>query len=192
MAAYKLTLQNSDPHGSNVGPGGQNLLTYSPFWNGALNVNMKSYVCPSDATNGPTWWTSGLNSYAYNAQAFPVYWNGYNRYPASISDGTSNSIFFTELRSACSGFWPDWGTSISDASWPQPTGANAMFLLQPAPTNNCPFSSTQNNVAVSPHTGGINVGLGDGSVRFVSSAVSPGTWWSALTVNQGEVLNSDW
>jgi prepilin-type N-terminal cleavage/methylation domain-containing protein len=30
---YKATLQPSDPHGNNVGPGGQNLPTYSPFWN---------------------------------------------------------------------------------------------------------------------------------------------------------------
>ncbi len=189
--AYKACLQPNDPHGNNVGPGGAALPTYSPFWN-VLNGTIKTYICPSDPSNvGNGGWNSGLNSYAYNAQVFPVYWNGYNRYPASITDGTSNTIFFTEQRSTCDGFWPDWGPSIADASWPQPTGAAAIFLVQP-PGTNCPFSGGQLYRAVSPHTGGINVGLGDGSVRFVASGTSPNTWWFALTPNRGETLGSDW
>jgi hypothetical protein len=46
--------------------------------------------------------------------------------------------------------------------------------------------------AVSPHTAGINVGLGDGSVRFVAQGVSPTTWFYATTPAGGEVLGSDW
>jgi len=38
----------------------------------------------------------------------------------------------------------------------------------------------------------MQVGLGDGSVRGVSSSVSSTTWWSAVTPNAGEVLGSDW
>jgi prepilin-type N-terminal cleavage/methylation domain-containing protein/prepilin-type processing-associated H-X9-DG protein len=47
-------------------------------------------------------------------------------------------------------------------------------------------------VASSPHTNGMNVGLGDGSVRFLGASISPNTWWQALTPAGGEVLNSDW
>jgi prepilin-type processing-associated H-X9-DG protein len=46
--------------------------------------------------------------------------------------------------------------------------------------------------SVSPHTGGINVGMGDGSVRFVAQGVSPTTWWYACTPQGGEVLGPDW
>jgi len=46
--------------------------------------------------------------------------------------------------------------------------------------------------AVSPHTGGINVGLGDGSVRMVSQGISVTTWFNATTPAGGEVLGSDW
>src|SRR5205814_5583572 len=46
--------------------------------------------------------------------------------------------------------------------------------------------------AVSPHTGGINAALGDGSVRFVSQGVSGNTWFAATTPSGGEVLGSDW
>jgi prepilin-type N-terminal cleavage/methylation domain-containing protein len=186
--AYNNTLQPNDPHGQNG-----NHLTYSPFWN-VLQVNMKTYICPSDPTNTSTGgWNSGLNSYGYNAQAFPIDWNGRNRYPASIVDGTSNSIFFTEERAACTGFWPDWGNSLCDPSWPQPTGPASMFLVQPLPISSCPFSNApQNDVAVSPHTGGILTGLGDGSVRLVSQGVSPNTWWAAMTINGGDLLGNDW
>jgi prepilin-type N-terminal cleavage/methylation domain-containing protein/prepilin-type processing-associated H-X9-DG protein len=195
--AYNSTLQASDPHGSNVGPNGAPLQTYSPFWNGALNVNVKTYICPSDpSNNGNGGWTSGQLSYAYNAQVFPVYWNGYSKFPATFTDGTSNTIMFTEQRASCVGFWPDWGPSISDTiSGGQPSGPAAIFTVRP-PGTNCPYPigswGSQTYVATSPHTGGINVTLGDGSVRFVSQGLSGTTWWSAMTPSGGEVLGPDW
>ncbi len=189
--AYNGTLQPNDPHGNNWGPNGQALPTYSPFWN-VLHVNMKTYICPSDPSNmGTGGENSGMSSYSYNAQAFPVYWNGYHNYPASILDGTSNTIFFTDQRASCIEPWYDWGPSIADASWPQPTGPAAMFIVQP-PGTGCPWGSGTQYVPISPHVGGIMVGLADGSVHLVSQGVSPTTWWEALTINGGEVLGSDW
>jgi prepilin-type N-terminal cleavage/methylation domain-containing protein/prepilin-type processing-associated H-X9-DG protein len=185
--AYNGTLQGSDPHGNNG-----NLPTYSPFWN-VLRANVKTYQCPSDPSYDASAgnWNSAASSYAYNAQAFPVYWNGYHRFPASITDGTSNTVFFTEQRAECTGFWPDWGPSIADGLWPQPTGPASIFQVRP-PGTNCPYSDGSQYRATSPHTGGINVSLGDGSVRFVAASVSPNTWWAALTCNAGDVLGSDW
>jgi prepilin-type N-terminal cleavage/methylation domain-containing protein/prepilin-type processing-associated H-X9-DG protein len=191
--AYCACLQTPDPHGANG-----NNPTYSPFWN-VLTVNVKTYVCPSDPTNvESSVWNSGLNSYAYNAQVFPVYWNGRNSYPTSITDGVSNTIFFTEKESTCGDYWPDWGPSIADpnggSSFPQPTGPASMFIVNPAicsPAND--FSVEPNaGLASTFHTGGINVALGDGSVRSVSPSVDPNTWWAALTINGGEVLGPTW
>ncbi len=184
--SYKATLVQGDPHGNNGG-----FKTYSPFWN-TLNVSVSSYVCPSDPSNiGNGGWNSGQSSYAYNAQALPVYWNGYHKYPASITDGVSETIFFTEQRAACTGFWPDWGPSICDPSWPQPTGLASVFLSQPKGSG-CPFGDGSQFRAVTPHTGGINVAMGDGSVRLVAQAVSPTTWWHAMTCDQNDVLGPDW
>jgi prepilin-type N-terminal cleavage/methylation domain-containing protein/prepilin-type processing-associated H-X9-DG protein len=184
--SYNGTLQQGDPHGQNDG-----FLTYSPFWN-VLQANVKTYNCPSDPSQtGNGGWNSGLSSYAYNAQVFLIDWNGRSRYPASLTDGTSNTILYTEQRASCVGFWPDWGPSISDASWPQPTGPASIFLVRP-PGVTCPYSAGNFYVATSPHTGGINVGLGDGSVRFVSQGISGATWWFAMTPNGGEVLGPDW
>jgi prepilin-type processing-associated H-X9-DG protein len=46
--------------------------------------------------------------------------------------------------------------------------------------------------AQSPHTGVINVLLGDGSVRVVQQGISGLTWWQACTPAGGEVLGGDW
>jgi prepilin-type processing-associated H-X9-DG protein len=40
--------------------------------------------------------------------------------------------------------------------------------------------------ANSLHTGGVNVGLGDGSVRFVSFSIALAPWIAAGTIDKGE------
>ena len=220
---YNSSLTTTDPFNGNV-------LTYSEYGTpgggafndgGGTNIfsqnkNIKIYVCPSDPTNqsAPTpvppgvWqWTTG--SYAINGQVFQGNrWNtNYGRFPASIQDGTSNTIFFTEKLavgnsncpgSVCGGFnyWADWGSVIgqtaaaggSAAAWNQaPVGAAAYPIIGPMPPG-----SQSSCVASSAHTGGIMVGLGDGSVRLVAQGISPTTWWYAMTPIGGEVLGPDW
>ena len=46
--------------------------------------------------------------------------------------------------------------------------------------------------ASTAHTGGIVVGLADGSVRMLSADVSGDVWWAAVTPAGGEVQSSDW
>jgi hypothetical protein len=38
----------------------------------------------------------------------------------------------------------------------------------------------------------VNVGLADGSVRFVGDAIALQTWQAAGSIDGGEVLGSDW
>jgi prepilin-type processing-associated H-X9-DG protein len=45
--------------------------------------------------------------------------------------------------------------------------------------------------ASSNHAGGVNVGLLDGSVKFVKSSVNQQTWWALATMNLGEVISAD-
>jgi prepilin-type processing-associated H-X9-DG protein len=46
-------------------------------------------------------------------------------------------------------------------------------------------------VANSRHAGGVNVGLADGSVRFVKDTVAIGAWRALGTRNGGEVISAD-
>jgi prepilin-type N-terminal cleavage/methylation domain-containing protein/prepilin-type processing-associated H-X9-DG protein len=63
----------------------------------------------------------------------------------------------------------------------------------PPNTRSCMFPPSRiMTVANSNHTNGVNVGLCDGSVRFVSNAVSLATWRALGTRDGGEVLGSDW
>lgn len=50
----------------------------------------------------------------------------------------------------------------------------------------------QPNVPTSPHSGVMIAGLGDGSVRTVSSNITGTTWRNACIPDDGNVLGSDW
>jgi prepilin-type N-terminal cleavage/methylation domain-containing protein/prepilin-type processing-associated H-X9-DG protein len=43
----------------------------------------------------------------------------------------------------------------------------------------------------SPHTGGTNVSMGDGSSRFLSSGINPNVWWALCTPQGGEIIPGD-
>jgi prepilin-type N-terminal cleavage/methylation domain-containing protein len=178
--------------------------------------NIKTYLCPSDPTIGG--WGQARTSYGYNANvfgvAYPGPWGqGSYRYPASIVDGTSNTIFTMDKEMQSYGgqtgwspdsglqVWADWGPAAYSIEGGQ-GGVNAsnIYTLSPPfyvqPKLGCgggpPRGCGDSNRGVSPHTGGIQVGLGDGSVRFVAQGVSSATWGAALTPNAGDVQGNDW
>jgi prepilin-type N-terminal cleavage/methylation domain-containing protein len=71
---------------------------------------IKTFQAPGDPSlpaNGQTWGGRGGASYAANWYVFRGGWNedwqvgGVNRFPASIQDGTSNTIFFAERYAVC-------------------------------------------------------------------------------------------
>jgi prepilin-type N-terminal cleavage/methylation domain-containing protein len=82
----------------------------------------------------------------------------------------------------------------SPAMFYQSTTGNGRPLKQvlvpqpkPPPTNGCNPCMLQ-----APNAAGLQVGLGDGSVRMVSTGVSQFTWSLAVTPNDGLTLGSDW
>jgi prepilin-type N-terminal cleavage/methylation domain-containing protein len=197
---YKSSLILDDTVAPGDGRNGKNP-TYSQWQNPVHDgSNVKTYVCPSDYTIGQ-FAKRSRTSYGINGQVFREGFWAKNtlRFPASFTDGTSNTILFTEKLAEtfnCTGccnnykdnYWPDWGPIISSQDCSEPTGPAALFQ------SNCKGipSSCDGNRASTPHTAGINAALGDGSVRFVSSGVSPNTWWYAMTPAGGETLGSDW
>ena len=130
------------------------------------------------------------------------------RIPASFPDGMTNLVFFAERYGTCgsSGVANSGSTfanlwSDSNVTWrpvfcvnnvlQQPTSAGYppcnLFQVMPDWINSCDPTRAQ-----SPHAGGINVCLGDGSVRNVSAGLSAVTWASACDPRDGAPLGADW
>jgi len=185
-------------------------------WNGSAGVQTpKTYVCPSDPTYNPQTW-GGIGSYSFNGMIFQADWVSYSNFPASITGGTSNTIFFTETYAGgnynfpstnTNLWWWDYNTfqtppsSNGDCGPLNYVGAAYTPLIAPSPAycnQNYAPTSWGGNFSVcgcrasAGHTGGINVGLGDGSVRTLSGAVSGATFYAACTPANGDALGSDW
>jgi prepilin-type N-terminal cleavage/methylation domain-containing protein len=173
---------------------------------------IKTYLCPSDPTTAPPpTWTNGwvVASYADNNEVFgdPNWagWannnGGFNAKFATITDGSSNTIGIAEKYARCGtgdggalwahGEWnPRWEPRFN--TWMN-RGPSSKFQVQPTPNpaNSSP-PTCDNTRPASSHTAGMNVGLMDGSVRFLNQAISANTWWFACTPAGGETLPSDW
>jgi len=186
---------------------------------------VKSYVCPGDPTAndglGYGGWAA-VGSYMYNGLLFQADWNGYAKYPASITDGPSNTIFYTESYAGGNGYGPGycgpnggdqtlWWWDYNGFETPVYAGGdcNGLNYFGPAftplirPTlaycalNYGPWTwggchSVCMCRAVSPHSGGINIALGDGSTRFLAQSVSPATWMALVTPSQSDLPGNDW
>jgi prepilin-type N-terminal cleavage/methylation domain-containing protein/prepilin-type processing-associated H-X9-DG protein len=142
-------------------------LAYCP---GTLQNAGQSFSGINGSTlHGGTWWMRGI----YNASTF-----------SGSPPGTNDSFPGDRLSAIFGG-----GTGTDGTNWY--TGVNAMFLVQPQDTT-LTSGQCDRGVASGYHPGGINVGLADGSVRFVSRTIRPQTWWWALTPSGRERLPSDW
>jgi prepilin-type N-terminal cleavage/methylation domain-containing protein/prepilin-type processing-associated H-X9-DG protein len=167
-------------------------------WNIPNPTNIRTYVCPSDVTNTPNW--PNRSSYGINGQIFRYNYPGWSaglaNYPATFQDGTSNTVMFTEKAAESNtgtytdNYWPDWGPILSSGDVGDPTGPAWNPQIQPKVSGGQVRANS--GIAESPHTGGINAALGDGSVKFVSGSVTGTTWWAALTPANNDQLGPDW
>ena len=137
-----------------------------------------------------------------------------------ISDGTSNTVMFSELLpfdaptiSASSSSPAGRNSDLRGAVLLPAAGGNMFTTLTPpnstTPDNivscdpNIPATDparracTQNQVdgntwaaARSRHTGGVNAALADGSVRFVSNSITPAVWQAVGSRAGGEVVTN--
>jgi len=134
--------------------------------------------------------------------------------PKTFQDGTSNTVVFaTRYANAspagsqgnvtCSAYDGLYGTGYSTN-----TSSGAFFGVAPMSaaasatntTGGWQLNPTIIQVSCDPTvglahsfgSGGMQVGLGDGSVRSVSPSVQPDTWNKAVQPNDGFPLNSDW
>lgn len=125
-----------------------------------------------------------------------------------ITDGTSKTIFLSELLTPeashdsggsadLRGFWSDsFGASYSHLLPPNSSlGDACMSNCTDDPTNRTPAQPHNAdwwgrwaNGARSRHTGGVHVGMADGTVRFVSENINLTLWQSLASIGGGETV----
>jgi prepilin-type N-terminal cleavage/methylation domain-containing protein/prepilin-type processing-associated H-X9-DG protein len=130
--------------------------------------------CDGTGSPGGCWWMRGV-------------YHGIKSFTGTNSPGSDDSYPGDRLSAVFAG-----GRGIDGTVWL--TGTASMFQVRP----NKPLSTAggggqcDKRLASSGHSSGMNVALGDGSVRFLSQAMRPATWWAACTPSGGETLGSDW
>jgi prepilin-type N-terminal cleavage/methylation domain-containing protein/prepilin-type processing-associated H-X9-DG protein len=187
--------------------------------NNVYSQPLSVFVCPSDPSVGieqivqdNLGYIWGASTYAVNAQAFCLVNSDgnlldpqcYSRIPGAFPDGTSNTILVSEKYARCSNYnfpeggnlWAYWftGTELKpyhagfEVSWTAySVGPGSKFQVRPEPYN----GQCDPTLASSPHSGGIHTAMADGSVRYISSSISPYTWWYLCTPRGGEVISQD-
>jgi prepilin-type N-terminal cleavage/methylation domain-containing protein len=180
---------------------------YDQVYNGWAKV-VPIYLCPSDPSIGgninltvtvPNVGAvpASLSNTVANYMVFGVYTpqfgggfsNGVNKFPESVRDGSSGTIFFTEKYQWCE----NSNTTLSaSTAWSAYTATSPHFGMILSGT------AFQFNVASKPlarpgvgacdatkptsgHTAGVNVCMGDKSVKTVSYSVSDASWLAAVT-----------
>ena len=191
---------------------------YEMAGNNSWNVNasnVKTFICPSDASYSPNYAFGGGTNYAWNFMIFSgnMGWQ-VDQKPQSLMnsmpDGTSQTVMFAERYKLCAPSTPTtplWAANPWSSSYTEvaafgfhDSGVPSVSAFEP---NFCNYGVITFQVAPLPsqclylvtqgaHTATMQVALGDGSVRGVSTNISMGTWMSACFPADGLPLGSDW
>ncbi|MEZ6069016.1 MAG: DUF1559 domain-containing protein [Pirellulales bacterium] len=182
---------------------------------------VQTFLCPSELSknggkckttygNAHNWGAGnyGANYYAFgnpdaDTAALRVQGdNGFRRF----KDGLSNTVFFSEMYATCGvsgdltfmygSLWADsnsiWRAAFctnSTSKAPEVAGYPPCrkFQVQPHWATGCDSSRPQ-----SPHAGGIQVTLGDGSVRFLSGGIKDEVWAAVCDPRDGVPVAEGW
>ena len=187
--------------GITVSAGGKRVVSWS----------ISTYLCPDDPSknaNALVRTGCAYSDYGGNFLVFgdpPKKSTEGNLTLDGIKDGTSNTIFYAERYGTCtasgsvdsstpSNLWADSNGYYRPAfglnSGQPPTTVyqkTAMFQTSPDWLHECDVSRAQ-----SPHASGMTVGVGDGSVRFVSPSIDADLWANLCDPRDGNAIGANW
>jgi prepilin-type N-terminal cleavage/methylation domain-containing protein/prepilin-type processing-associated H-X9-DG protein len=112
-----------------------------------------------------------------------------------VKDGLSQTLLLVECAGRPNIYWgqTDSGTTVPGvpgAGWAQDntTGFQGFDPLTHSVRARCMINCTNNLGAYSFHSGGVNVAMGDASVRFLSDQIQPELFAALCTLAGGEVI----
>ncbi|AMV36298.1 DUF1559 domain-containing protein [Planctomyces sp. SH-PL62] len=126
-----------------------------------------------------------------------------NAQPVYVASSAGNTqIILTSMMPACAQFAKTNPTSTWDhagAHWANSNYSQTTFNFMITPNSKTPDCSNWGTYGIgygfhtprSYHSGGVNVALADGSVRFIKDAIALQTWYALGTRAGGEVVSSD-
>jgi prepilin-type N-terminal cleavage/methylation domain-containing protein len=185
------------------------------YWGPSLTSNSVSIY---QASNDPTWY-QGYSSYLLNSAVFDANLaiqkiSDGSSNTVLVTEGYASCYGGTSYRY---GYWPGYyydGYSYSYSYTYNWTGSYYRSLYGPTTSYSYSYGFTytpkfspvagktfqprpslyqcDGSLPQGFSSGGIQVLLGDGSVKTVNGGVSATTWGAALTPNGGEVLGNDW
>jgi prepilin-type N-terminal cleavage/methylation domain-containing protein len=168
---------------------------------------VKNFICPSDGSSPTLRDSNGYAACSYlgNVAVFnPLIGRSI---PASMPDGTSNSMIFGERLMECQGHkGPAWAflQPVTGGGWSQ----CPMFGCDIVGIGHCTYSNqsgtryqiapSQTNcvydILTTAHVGGMQIGLGDGSVRTITGVfgVNDTIWDNIINPSDGNPMPSSW
>jgi len=183
-------------------------------------MTIRLFVSPADPSLGQSpFGAGGVTSYAANAQVFADNPLQARRLSQYLRDGTSNTILFAEHYAYCQGTTFAWWSGswwLSNGITRRATFADTFAMLLPPPppdvcpvtTGNPPMSAgsvrgltfqvrprleeADPRLAQTPHSAGMLVAMGDGSVRTLRGGIKEEVYWGLVTPAGGEVVHIDW
>jgi prepilin-type N-terminal cleavage/methylation domain-containing protein/prepilin-type processing-associated H-X9-DG protein len=181
---FKLFKCPSAPHGRLASPAYGNL-GYGDY--ATMNAVRRRFYTANSIPNFPVAGSGGdeANGAMAKVTDTPI---------VAIGDGTSNTILLVESAGKPNLFQK--GKSIGTATpdghgWADPDGAGISLdgvqadLVSTGGT--CFINCTNDSETYAFHSGGTNVLLGDGSVRFIRESVTAATFGALVTANGGDI-----
>jgi prepilin-type N-terminal cleavage/methylation domain-containing protein len=171
----------------------------------AGDVRISVLLCPSNASVGRASGMPGQTTYAgchHDIEApIDIDNNGVMFLNSSvrnrdIRDGASNTIFIGELSDLTDGLgWASGTKATLRNAGGGISGAAAIWGRPPAPAQPAPAAAGLADALLlqvggfgSAHVGGAQFAIGDGSVRFISQNVNPGTFKNLANRADGELM----
>jgi len=121
-----------------------------------------------------------------------------------INSGPANTLTYYQACKALPSSTPSGGSYLSGAHWalsyPWHISNNSYTHFNTPNGISCYETSAYSQpwggptgiiTATSNHSGGVNVCMTDGSVKFIKDSISYTTWWAVGTRNGAEVISAD-